>query len=123
MKTSRDTTSVGRGRGRGATRGARGGRGAASNANSKSKVVASSGVFSEGAGDGATKRLMSRYRDAGDGDSASALRRPMITKKARADPEAEQKHMREIFDLDDDPMNGEDQLETDDFAPINMLSN
>lgn len=64
---------------------------------------------------------MSRYRDANDGESASSLRRPTITKKPKADPEAEQKHMREIYDLDDDPMNGENQLESDSFAPINLL--
>lgn len=89
--------------------------------NNKSKVIASAGVFSEGAGDGSSKRLMSRYRDTNDSESASTLRRPTITKKAKADPEAEQKHIREIFDLDDDPMNGENQLENDDFGPINML--
>lgn len=129
VKTSRDTTNINnRGRGRGAradrgTRGARGGsRGASAGAtNSRSNVVASTGLFSEGAGDGTSKRLLSRFRGSDNSESSAAsLRRPTINKKERADPILEQKHIEEIYDLDDDPVEDE-SLANDNFAPINLI--
>lgn len=127
VKTSRDTTTLNsRGRGRGAradrgTRGARGGsRGAAADASgSRNNVVASTGLFSEGAGDGASKRLMSRFRGSDNSESASTLRRPTINKKERVDPILEQKHIQEIYDLDDDPVE-DPALANDHFTPINL---
>lgn len=128
VKTSRDTTNLNnRGRGRGAradrgTRGARGGnRGAAAGpSGSRGNVVASTGLFSEGAGDGTSKRLMSRFRSNDNGESsASSLRRPTINKKERADPILEQKHIQEIYDLDDDPVE-DPALANDHFTPINL---
>lgn len=129
MKTSRDTTNLNnRGRSRGAradrgTRGARGGsRGAAAGAStSRNTVVASTGLFSEGAGDGTSKRLLSRFRSSDNGESSSStLRRPTINKKERPDPILEQKHMNEIYDLDDDPVEDE-SLANDHFTPINLM--
>lgn len=126
MKTSRDTTtnlnSRGRGRGARADRGSRGARGSSRGANatgSRSNVVASAGLFSEGAGDGTSKRLLSRFRST-DVTEASTLRRPTINKKERADPILEQKHMNEIYDLDDDPTQ-EGPLLNDNFGPINLI--
>lgn len=126
MKTSHDTTNLNnRGRGKGArtdrgTRGARGGnRGAATGASgSRNNVVATTGLFSEGAGDGTSKRLLSRFRSS-DNSDPSSLRRPTINKKERADPILEQKHMQEIYDLDDDPVEDE-SFANDHFTPINL---
>lgn len=131
VKTSRDTTKTPntRGRGRGAksdatsrgTRGGRGGRGAGQS-NSRTNVVSSAGLFSEGAGDGTTRRLMGRYRSSNDaGETASTLRKPSINKKERVDPKIEQQQMREIYDLDEDPMEGE-QMTNEVFGPINLLN-
>lgn len=121
-----------RGRGRGA-RGDRGGRGArgaggaggrgasAAASSSRSNVVASTGLFSEGAGDGTSKRLMGRFRSSDNSESSSsALRRPTIKKKERIDPTLEQKHIQEIYDLDDDPME-DDSIPNDNLAPINLI--
>lgn len=124
VKTSRDTTTLnsrGRGRGARADRGARGARGssrgaAAGASGSRSNVVASTGLFSEGAGDGTSKRLLSRFRS-NEPSEATTLRRPTINKKERADPVLEQKHMNEIYDLDDDPVE-DASLASDKFTPI-----
>lgn len=101
VKTSRDTTIVNvRGRGRGRGRGAaRSDGGPPSKIARTSNFVSTSGLFSEGAGDGTTKRLF-RSRFSND-DSAATLRRPTISaKRIKLDPQAEQKHISEIYDLD-----------------------
>lgn len=105
MKTSRDTSNSnvrGRGRGRGG-RAERGrGVGPGTNVPRNPSVVSSSGLFSEGAGDGATKRLFRSFRGA-DESTSSSLRRPTLSKKReKFDPQAEQKHIAEIYDLDMD---------------------
>lgn len=94
------TNTRGRGRGRGGraeeTRGRETGSKAPRNA-----VVASSGLFSQGAGDGMTKRLF-RYH-ANEPTTTTALRRPTLTsKRVKVDPQAEQKHIAEIYDLEMD---------------------
>ena len=112
MKTSRDTSFShvrGRGRGRGGGVVERG-RGGGTRTNTRNAVISSSGLFSEGAGDGATKRLFRSFRSA-DEATASALRRPTLSKKReKFDPQAEKKHMAEIYDMDvddiDDPSGG-----------------
>lgn len=131
VKTSRDTT-IQNNRGRGkSTRADRGGsrggargtsRGAAAGpTGSRNNVVASTGLFSEGAGDGTSKRLLSRFRGSDNSESSAAtLRRPTINKKERADPVLEQKHMNEIYDLDDDPVE-DATLANDKFTPINLI--
>lgn len=121
VRTSRDTTVLnnrGRGRGnRGAGRGGERGGGARS-----SSLIATSGLFSEGAGDGASKRLLNRFRGTGDGGDAVTLKRPTIVKKEKLDPKLEQKHIREIYDLDDDvTMDDDTQLSSENFTPINLL--
>lgn len=124
VKTSRDTSNSNvRGRGRG--RGGRAERGRGGGTNTpRNSVVASSGVFSEGAGDGATKRLFSRYRGA-DESTASALSRPTLSKKReKLDPQAERKVLSDIYDLDiddiDDPSGErrEDVPINDQYTPI-----
>lgn len=130
MKTSRDT-SITRGRGRGRGRGGRGrdsgpGRDAGTvNRTPRNTVVASSGLFSEGAGDGTTKHFTRSFRGGGGGDdsTASTLRRPTLSsKREKIDPQAEQKHISEIYDLDmdeTDDMNGDSYNEQ--HTPINLL--
>lgn len=101
MKTSRDTTNTNtRGRGRG--RGGRADRGRETVPKApRNAVVSSSGLFSQGAGDGTTKRLF-RYH-ANEPTTTSTLRRPTLTsKRVKIDPQAEQKHIAEIYDLDMD---------------------
>lgn len=85
-------------------------------------MVTSSGLFSEGAGDGTSKRLMSRFRNTTDsGESAATLKRPTIVKKEKVDPTIEQKHIREIYDLDDDLMDEDRSSSSDSFTPINLM--
>lgn len=109
--------SIGNARGRGRGRGGRAERGKDSkpaNKQSRNAVVSSSGLFSEGAGDGTTKRLFRSFRGANDDVTASSLRRPTLSsKREKIDPQTEKKHISEIYDLDAD--------ETDDIssAPIN----
>lgn len=102
VKTSRDTTTNARGRGRG--RGGRAERGRDSGPStrpSRNAVVASSGLFSEGAGD-ANKKFFRSFRGS-DESSASTLRKPTLSKKREPiDPQAEMKRMAEIYDLDMD---------------------
>lgn len=65
-------------------------------------MIASSGLFSEGAGDGVTKQLFRSFRNESS-PAATSLRRPMITtKREKADPKAERKRIAEIYDLDED---------------------
>lgn len=129
MKTSRDTSNSyvrGRGRGRGGV-GVERGRGGGTRTNTPRNEISSSGVFSEGAGDGATKRLFRSFRGA-DETTASILRRPTLSKKReKFDPQAEKKHIAEIYDLDvddiDDPSGGsakaaEEPLINDQYSPI-----
>lgn len=124
VKTSRDTTNLntrGRGRGARADRGTRGARGssrgaAAGTSGSRNNVVASAGLFSEGAGDGTSKRLLSRFRS-NEPSETTTMRRPTINKKERVDPVLEQKQMNEIYDLDDDPVE-DASIASDKFTPI-----
>lgn len=127
VKTSRDTTTHARGRGAGG-RGAGGrGRGASTRGgrertpgSKNSSLITSTGLFSEGAGDGMNKRTMSnRIRGANDGDS-SQLRRPTIIKKEKVDPVAEQKQIRDIYELDSEPMDDESAAD-DGPMPINLI--
>lgn len=105
MKTSRDTTYKPNLRGRGG----RGGKStdrtsSPANAKSRNTVVSTSGLFSEGAGDGTTKRLYRGFRGGNDEATTSAnLRRPTYSaKREKVDPQAEKKHITEIYDLDED---------------------
>lgn len=120
MKTSRDTTINARGRPRGGgNRADRGSRGRGGSNNSRGSLVTSAGLFSEGAGDGTTKRMMSsRLRASNDNTDVTQLRRPTIIKKEKVDPIVEQKHMRDIYELDNEPM---DEDKSDDgLSPINL---
>lgn len=127
VKTSRDTTIVNsRGRGtrgarsdRGATRGGRGA--AAGSSSSRNAVISQSGLFSEGAGDGTSKRLFRSFRGAGDNESsASSLRKPTLSaKREKLDPVQEQKQISEIYDLDAEDMDEVDMLPpSDNFSPL-----
>lgn len=123
VKTSRDTSVAntrGRGRGRGGAGAGRSDRGKASGPGSKAPrnaIVASSGLFSEGAGDGSTKRLFRSFRGQNDDATPSSLRRPTLSsKREKIDPQAEQKHISEIYDLDET----DDCIITDVFSPINL---
>lgn len=124
VKTSRDTTVNPRGRGGGrgrgaATRGGRGGQGG------RGGLIASTGLFSEGAGDGMNKRTMtSRLRSATDaGSDSTQLRRPTIIKKEKIDPMMEQKQIRDIYELDNELMDDdhEQSSSNDGFHPINLI--
>lgn len=121
VKTSRDTTHTTSGRGR--VRGGKTerGRGAATNTRTpRNNVISSSGLFSEGAGDTATKQLVRGFRGESSA-SASSLRRPMITvKREKVDPKAERKQIAEIYDLDEDFADeGPTQsISSDNFSPI-----
>lgn len=121
VKTSRDTSGLNNhSRGGRSERGTRGrGRGAST----RNALVTTSGLFSEGAGDGSTKRLLGRYRGSNDASEATAVRRPTLIKKEKHDPQLEQKHINEIYDLDDDFLAEEDQLSSsDNFTPVNLLN-
>lgn len=121
MKTSRDTTrSTTRGRGRGAK-----GPNDRSNSNSSrgrnNNVISSVGLFSQGAGDGATKQLYRSFRGSDESSSAAQLRRPTISaKREKIDPVAERQRIAEIYDLDGDveESNGDDLMEGGIYAPI-----
>lgn len=126
VKTSRDTSTSstrGRGRGRGGVA-ARSDRGKASGPASKAPrnaIVASSGLFSEGAGDGSTKRLFRSFRGANDDATPSSLRRPTLSsKREKVDPQIEQKHMSEIYDLDETDDGAVDTSSNDFFSPVNL---
>lgn len=128
VKTSRDT-SIANARGRGRGRGgvvvaARSDRGKASGPGSKAPrnaIVSSSGVFSEGAGDGSQKRLFRSFRGPNDDATISTLRRPTLSsKREKLDPQAEQKHISEIYDLDETDDCVADASSTDFFSPINL---
>lgn len=103
VKTSRDTTIRGRGRGRGdrgkADRGGRGGRGGG-----KNSLVQTSGLFSEGTGETHLRKSSAVYSRGDKSDSVSSLRRPTIVKRdIKVDPEVEQKSLNEILgDFDED---------------------
>lgn len=120
VKTSRDTTQIARGRGRGGGKSERG-RGAATNTKtSRNNVIASSGLFSEGAGDTATKQLYRSFRGESS-PSASSLRRPMLTaKREKVDAQAERKQIAEIYDLDEDFADDSptQSISSDNFSPI-----
>lgn len=127
MKTSRDTSIAnarGRGRGRGGVGAARSDRGKASGPGSKAPrntIVASSGVFSEGAGDGSQKRLFRSFRGANDDATPSTLRRPTLSsKREKIDPQAERKHISEIYDLDETDDCVADASSSEFFSPINL---
>lgn len=118
VKTSRDTTVI-RGRGRGERgRGERGGRGRGANT-SRNNLIASSGLFSEGAGDAAKKSFSSRFRSSGDATDASSLRRPTIIKKEKIDPQLEQKHISDIYELESDLID-DNNISNDSFVPISL---
>lgn len=124
MKTSRDTSIVntrGRGRGRGGSVSDRGKASGPGNKSSRNTIVASSGVFSEGAGDGSTKRLFRSFRGQSDDATASSLRRPTLSgKREKVDPKVEQKHISEIYDLDLTDDGTADTSACDIFSPINL---
>lgn len=122
VKTSRDT-SITNTRGRGRGRGGRSERGRDSGPGTKTprnSVVASSGLFSEGAGDGTTKRLFRSFRS--EDATPSTLRRPTLSsKREKVDPQAEQKHISEIYDLDLDETDDPADVSTHNyFSPINL---
>lgn len=126
VKTSKDTTFVNsRGRGRGGRSdrgGATRGRGAAAgSSNARNSVISQTGLFSQGAGDGTSKRLFRSFRGPGDSESsASSLRRPTIsTKREKIDPIQEQKRISEIYDLDADSLDDVEMLPpSDNFSPL-----
>lgn len=118
VKTSRDTTITNtRGRGRG--RGGRADRGRDTGTKTpRNAVVSSSGLFSQGAGDGTSKRL---FRSFHTGEpTTSTLRRPTLTsKRVKVDPQAEQKHIAEIYDLDlDETDESIGSVMNDQYTPI-----
>lgn len=127
MKTSRDTSTGFRGRGSGRGSGSGPGRGRggaqrgarAAGQNARGAFVTSSGLFSEGAGDGVTRRSMSRFRSSNDTSESAQLRKPTIIKKEKVDLQAEQKHIRDIYELDNELMD-DDKLSNDSFNPINL---
>lgn len=117
MKTSRDT-SITNTRGRGRGRGGRADRGRETGSKApRNTVVASSGLFSHGAGDGTTKRL---FRYHANEPTTSTLRRPTLTsKRVKVDPQAEQKHIAEIYDLEMDEADDHTGSAMNDyFSPI-----
>lgn len=121
MKTARDTSATnarGRGRGRGG-RAERGKDSAPGSRQPRNTVVSSSGLFSEGAGD-SNKKLFRSFRGGDESSSASALRRPTISKKReKIDPQLEMKQMAEIYDLDIDETDEPTGASTSEiFSPI-----
>lgn len=83
-------------------------------------MIASSGLFSEGAGDGVTKQLFRSFRGESS-PSATSLRRPMLTtKREKLDPQAERKQIAEIYDLDEDfaDEGPGHSISSDTFSPI-----
>lgn len=127
VKTSKDTSVAsvrGRGRGRGGGGATRSDRGKTSGPGTKAPrntIVSSSGLFSEGAGDGTTKRLFRSFRGPNDDATPSSLRRPTLSsKREKVDPQAEQKHISEIYDLDETDENADDSSIHDFFSPINL---
>lgn len=114
----------GRGRGRGGGRSERGGKDSKpANKQPRNAVVSSSGLFSEGAGDGvSTKRLFRSFRGANDDATASTLRRPTLSsKREKIDPHVEQKQISEIYDLDADETDDVSSFPTNDFfSPVNI---
>lgn len=121
MKTSRDTSNLNaRGRGRGRGRGGREERGRGSTPGSRTprNTIASSGLFSEGAGDGNFKQLFRSYRS--DDSGSATLRRPTLSKKQeKVDPSVEQKQICEIYDLDmDETDESTASKNNDQFSPI-----
>lgn len=125
MKTSRDTSILnarGRGRGRGGGRVERGRGGTSGSKTSRNAVVSSSGVFSEGAGDGATKRLFRSFRGA-DETNNTTLRRPTLSmKREKVDPLAEQKHIAEIYDLEMDELEDSSKADNNEELPPIILN-
>lgn len=121
VKTSRDTSrSTTRGRGRGAKP-----PNDRSNSNSSrgrnNNVISTVGLFSQGAGDGATKQLYRSFRGSDESSSAAQLRRPTLSaKREKVDPVAERQRIAEIYDLDGDveESNGDEPMEGGMFAPI-----
>lgn len=128
VKTSRDTSLAnarGRGRGRGGAGASRSDRGKPSVPGNKMarNTIVSSGLFSEGAGDGTTKRLFRSFRGQNDDATSAQLRRPTLSsKREKVDPQAEQKHISEIYDLDEADLdeNAPNATENDFFSPINL---
>lgn len=127
VKTSRDTSIAnarGRGRGRGGAGAVRSDRGKVSGPGSKAPrntIVSSSGLFSEGAGDGSQKRLFRSFRGPNDDATPSTLRRPTLSsKREKIDLQAEQKHISEIYDLDETDDCTADASSSDFFSPINL---
>lgn len=123
MKTSRDTSAGSRGRGGGVGRGRggaqRGGRERAAGPNSRGSLITSSGLFSEGAGDGVTRRSVSRFRSSNESGESTQLRRPTIIKKEKIDHDVEQSHIRDIYELDSELVD-DDKSSNDSFSPINL---
>lgn len=66
---------------------------------------------------------MSRFRGSNNsGDSAATLRRPTLVKKEKLDPLLEQKHIKDLYDLEDDvTMDDDTAISSDSFTPINLL--
>lgn len=121
VKTSRDTSATTRGRGRGGARGERGARGRGGGQSSRGALVSSSGLFSEGAGDGTSRRtLSSRLRGSGESSESAQLRRPTIIKKEKHDPLQEQQQIKDIYALDNELMD-EEKSSNDSFSPINLI--
>lgn len=128
VKTSRDTSagSRGRGSGRGSGSGVGRGRGGAQRGgpragqNARGAFVTSSGLFSEGAGDGVTRRSMSRFRSSNDTSDSTQLRKPTIIKREKLDPSVEESHIRDIYELDSELMD-DDKSSNDSFSPINLM--
>lgn len=111
----------GRGRGRGGSVSDRGKAAGPGSKTSRNTIVASSGVFSEGAGDGSTKRLFRSFRGQNDDATSSSLRRPTLSsKREKIDPKVEQKHISEIYDLDETDDGTADCSATDIFSPVNL---
>lgn len=125
MKTSRDTTSRGRGRGdRGGKLDRGGGRGRGAGRGGNSNLIQTTGVFSEGAGAIAIRRsTSSSYNRSSDDGSPSVMRKPTLVKReTKIDVKAEAQHVRDILgESDDDDLGNDEKTDLDRF-PIKLTT-
>lgn len=119
VKTSRDTSQTGRGRG---ARNDRGGRGGAKRGGKSTNLVQTSGLFSQGSAEHArpTSGGYSRGSVGSDRDTISQMKRPTYVKQEiKLDPEDEQKNIQMILGSDDEDYDDE-MLNSDSFMPIKI---
>lgn len=120
VKTSRDTSQTGRGRG--ARNNDRGGRGGAKRGGKSSNLVQTSGLFSQGSAEHAARSTSGYSRGivAADRDTISQMKRPTYVKpEIKLDPDDEQKNIEKILGSDDEDYD-DDVLHSDSFMPIKI---